>query len=490
MYFHVVLTVELLAAFRTRVQFLAVHVTMGGQVARLRETRAALRTHVFPQTLVLQQVLVEKRLGRVAIVADLAHERLRIRMLQHVRLVLGSDFERFAALFARVRGRVASFDVLVQHRQTGIEIVTKTATEIASLLHVNACHVTEQPRAMWEDLAAILAGQILRRLMRLHVNLQRDLMVIALSAIRTDVRSQTFVNIVVLGQIELRLESFRTLGTLYGPRIGVRTSNVLHYVGLANELGVANNTRVLFDAQVCLHVYRALIPAFVELAAYFTRVTVLIVVHYMLHIVIHLDFLSVNPEELFGILRGLQPLLQFCQILQLRRRVAVLYRCVVDNAVDDAVHFHAVLVRQQIDDRRVYLAVTLIGKNSRAHRRHLVVLFLAQLYGEAVVLGVVVSTFRFLHGDLNVGRVGNDLHQLVQSRSRQLNRHRVLFRILLVRSFIVIIAITASIHRMSVVCVCFYVIVTPQSVRDRCLFFARCQRRQRLDALFASQPAS
>lgn len=198
MYLHVVLAVELLAAFRTRVQFLAVHVTMGGQVARLRETRAALRTHVLPQTLVLQQVLVEKRLGRVAIVADLAHKRLGIRVLQHMRLVLGCDFERFAALFARVRGRVASFDVLVQHRQTRIKIVTETATEIASLLHVNTRHVAKQPRAMRKDLAAVLAGQILRRLMRLHVNLQRDLVVIALSAIRTDVRSQTLVNVVVL----------------------------------------------------------------------------------------------------------------------------------------------------------------------------------------------------------------------------------------------------------------------------------------------------
>lgn len=92
---------------------LAVHVAMRGQVARLRETRATLLTDVLAQTLVLQQVLIEKRLGRVTIVADVAYKWLGIGMLQHVRLVLGSDLKGLAAHVACIRGRVTRLDVFI-----------------------------------------------------------------------------------------------------------------------------------------------------------------------------------------------------------------------------------------------------------------------------------------------------------------------------------------------------------------------------------------
>ena len=88
-------------------------------------------------------MLIEKCLGRVTIVADIAYKRLGIGVLQHVRLILGSNFERLAARVARVRGCVAGFDMLVQHRQTGVEIVAEAATKVSSFFHMNASDMAE-----------------------------------------------------------------------------------------------------------------------------------------------------------------------------------------------------------------------------------------------------------------------------------------------------------------------------------------------------------
>lgn len=116
MYLHVVATIELLAALGASVRLLTVHVAMSGQMTRLREIRAAFLTHVLAQAFVLQQVLVEKCLGRVTIVADVTHKRFGIGVLQHVSLIFGSDLKGLAARVARVRGRVTRLNVLVQHR--------------------------------------------------------------------------------------------------------------------------------------------------------------------------------------------------------------------------------------------------------------------------------------------------------------------------------------------------------------------------------------
>lgn len=112
-------------------------------MTRLREIRAAFLAHVLAQTFVFQQVLIEKCFRRVAIVADIAYKRLGIGVLQHMRLIFGSNFEGLAARVARVRGRVAGFNVLVQHRQAGVEIVTKAAAKISSFFHMNARDMAE-----------------------------------------------------------------------------------------------------------------------------------------------------------------------------------------------------------------------------------------------------------------------------------------------------------------------------------------------------------
>lgn len=269
-------------------------------------------------------MLVEERFRRVTVVTDITHERLGIGVLQHVRLVLGGDLEGLATRVACIRGGVAGFNMLVQHRQARIEIVTEATAKVAPLLHVNARDVAEQSRAEWEDFAAVLAGQILRWQMRLHVDLQRNLVVITLPAVGTAIRSHALVNVIVLGQVELGFESLGTLGTLYGPRIGVRAPDVLHHVGLANELGIADDARILLDTEVRLHVNRTLVAALVELSAELARVTVLRPINNLLHVVVHLDLLAVDLKEVLRILRGFQPLLQLRQIFQLRHRAAVL----------------------------------------------------------------------------------------------------------------------------------------------------------------------
>lgn len=84
-------------------------------------------------------------------------------MLKNMGFVLGSDFESFAAYFTGVSRCVAHFDVLVQDRQTGVEIVAETTSEVPAVLHVHAADMAEQPRTVRKDFSAILAGKILRR---------------------------------------------------------------------------------------------------------------------------------------------------------------------------------------------------------------------------------------------------------------------------------------------------------------------------------------
>lgn len=162
-YLHVIAPIELPAALGAGVFLLAVHVPVRGQMTSLSEPRAALLANVFPQSLVLQQVLVQECFRRVSIVANVADERFRIRMLEHVSLVLGRDFERLAAHLAGVRGRVTRFDMLVQHREARVKVVAKSAPEITAILQVYAGYVTEQSRSVREHLAAVLASQILWR---------------------------------------------------------------------------------------------------------------------------------------------------------------------------------------------------------------------------------------------------------------------------------------------------------------------------------------
>lgn len=141
--FHIVATIELTAALGAGVRLLAVHVTMRGQVTGLSKSRATFLANVLAQTLVLEQMLVEEGFGSVTIVADVANKRLRIRVLQHMRLILGGDLEGLAARVARVRGGVAGLDVLVQHGETGVEIVAKAAAKVTTFLEVYAGNVAE-----------------------------------------------------------------------------------------------------------------------------------------------------------------------------------------------------------------------------------------------------------------------------------------------------------------------------------------------------------
>lgn len=245
--------------------------------------------------------------------------------------------------------------------------------------------------------------------MRLHMDLQRNLVVIALSAICTAVRSHAFVNVVVFGQIKFGLESLRTLGTLYRPRIGVRASDMLHHVGLANKFGVADDACVLLDPEMRFYVHRAFISALVKLAAELARVTVLRTVHHVLHVVVHFNLLAVNLEELLRILRCLQLLFQLRQIFELRRRTtAVLCGCPAENTADDAIYLDAVVVLQQTYDRRVDKTIALIGKDSRSRCRDVVILLLTQLHRKTDILGIVAPISRLLYGNLDVGGTRND----------------------------------------------------------------------------------
>lgn len=116
MHFHVIATIKFTPALGAGVRLLAMHVTMRGQMACLREGSVARLALVFAQTLVLEQMLVEKGLGCVTIVTDVTDKGLRVRVLHHMRLELGHDLEGLVADSTDVRGGVARFNVLVQHR--------------------------------------------------------------------------------------------------------------------------------------------------------------------------------------------------------------------------------------------------------------------------------------------------------------------------------------------------------------------------------------
>lgn len=164
-------------------------------------------------------------------------------------------------------------------------------------------------------------------------------MMVTLSTIGATVRSYAFVNIIVFGQVKLGLEAFRTLGTLYGPWIGVRATDMFHHVRFTDEFSVTDDTCILFDTEMCLHVHRALIPPLVELATELARIAVLAVVRHMLHVVVHLDLLTIYAKEFLGFLHGFCHLLQLRQVLQFRRRDAVILPCVAENTVNNTVHF-------------------------------------------------------------------------------------------------------------------------------------------------------
>lgn len=184
---------------------------------------------------------------------------------------------------------------------------------------------------------------------------------------------------------------------------------MLHHVGFANKFGVANDACILLDAEVRFYMHRAFVSALVELAAELARITVLRTVHHVLHVVVHFNLLAVDLEELLRILRRLQLLFQLRQIFKLRRRTAaVLCGCAAEDAIDNAIHLHAVVALQQTYDRRVDKTIALIGKDSRSHCRYIVVLLLAQLHGKTDILGIVIPISRLLHGDLDIGRTRND----------------------------------------------------------------------------------
>lgn len=119
---------------------------------------------------------------------------------------------------------------------------------------------------------------------------------VTLAAVAATVRPNSLMNIVVLGQIKFRLEAFRTLGTLYRPRIGMGTTYVLHHVGLADKLGVTNDAGVLLDTEMRFHVHRALVPTLVKLVTELTRVAVLVVVGNVFDVIVHLNLLAVDAK--------------------------------------------------------------------------------------------------------------------------------------------------------------------------------------------------
>lgn len=428
---HVVAPIEFPAALGTRVGLLAVNVTMSRQVARLGEARAALLANVLPQTLVLEQMLVQERLRRVTIVANVANEGFRIRVLKYVSLVLGGDLERLRARLARVSRRVAGLHVIVQNRETRVQIVAETTAKVSSIFQVYTADVREQPCTEREDLAAVLAGEILRWKMRLDVHLQRDLVMVRLRAVGASVGFDALVNVVVLGEVELRPEPLRALGALHRSWIRVRAPYVLHHVRLADELRAAERARVLLYAEMGLHVYRALVASLVDLSTELARVTGLPVDGDLLDVVVDADLLAVDSVELLRILTRAQPLLHLLELVDLRYAVrgvlpAALAAAAVRYRADDLVDLGVALVLEERNDSRTDETGALVGKDLRQDGDELGVALLAtELEGETNVLGVAVTIRRLLHGDLHVRRRGDDGQDFVEGGRWDLDHARV-----------------------------------------------------------------
>lgn len=345
MHFHIITTIKFTSALWANVRFLTVHVAMCGQMTRLRKSSVTCLALVLAQTFVLEQVLVKKGFRRVTFFTDVTDKRFRVRVLHHMCLELGHDFEGFTTNPTNVSGGMTCLDVLIQHRQTGVQVVAKAAAEVTAFLHVHAGDMTKKSRAIWKYLAAVFAGEILRWQVRFHVNLQWYFMMIALSTIIAAVRSYALVNIIVFSQIKLRLETFRTLRTLYRSRIGMWATDMFHHVWFTDEFSVTDDTCVLLDTEVRFHVHRALIPTFVEFATELAGVAVLAVVRYMLDVIVHFDLFTIQAKKFFGFLHGFCYLLQLRQVLQLRYRRTVILSCATENAVDDTVYFHCRTLR-------------------------------------------------------------------------------------------------------------------------------------------------
>lgn len=288
------------------------------------------------------QMFVQKRFGGITIVANLAHEGLWVAVLEQMRLVPRRYLERLAASLARVGRRVSDLDVLVQHSQTRVQVVAESATKVPLALLMHTRHVAQQSCPKREYLAAKLACQILRWQMRLDVHLQRDLVIIALSALVALVRLDSRVNIVVLRQVEFRSEPLWALGALYRPWIRVRAPDVLDNVRLANEFRrFAQRTGVLPNAQVRFHVNGALVPTLVALLAQLANVTHLAVNGDLFDVVVHSYLLPIHLVELLWVLSnvllfGLQQLLELL--------VVVLVRAAAHQFIDDIVDLRALVI--------------------------------------------------------------------------------------------------------------------------------------------------
>lgn len=205
--------------------------------------------------------------------------------------------------------------------------------------------------------------------MRLHVDLQRDLVMITLTAVRAGIRPDAFVDVIVLHQVELGLEPFGTFRALYRPGVRMRASYVLHHVGLTDEFRATQYTRVLFDAEVSFHVNHTLVLALVHFAAQFAGVAVLIIRDNVFDVIVDPDLFPVDPEQLLRVLTRLPLLLELAGVLGRLDRATVLHAA-IDNRVYYPVYLRGILILQEIDDVFVNQAGTLIGKYSGANHGH------------------------------------------------------------------------------------------------------------------------
>lgn len=302
MHLHIIPPIKLLPALWTNMSLLSMNMSVRRKVAGLSETRPASLADMFPQSLVFQNVLVQKRLRRILVIANSTSVRFWIAVLEDVGLVLGSDLESLAADLASVRGHVTSFNVFIEHRQTRVQVITEATSEISFVLHVNTSDVTQQPRAKREDLAAILASEILRRQMTFNVHLQRHLVVVTLVAVGALVGFDSLVDVVVLGEIKLGPEALGTFGTSHGTGIGVRAPDVFHHVGLADETSLTDDAGELFDSKMGFYVNGAFVSTFVHFSTELAGVTCLVVDNDWFDIVVNVDFFTVDFEEVFWIL--------------------------------------------------------------------------------------------------------------------------------------------------------------------------------------------
>lgn len=85
----------------------------------------------------------------------------------------------------------------------------------------------------------------------------------------------------------------------------MRAAYMLHDVGLANKLGLADDAHVLLDSEVSFNVNGAFILAFVNLTTELAGVGRLIVHSHLFHILIHVYLFAVHFEKLFGIARAI-----------------------------------------------------------------------------------------------------------------------------------------------------------------------------------------